>query len=270
MIPLTQAQTKINYQETIVPEADILNDQEERHETYRHPLSTTPADLRRFCQAEGVSQATLASGVYYRLLSVLTDKKDVMKHFADSEQMSVRDFLHAIHTRNDGSAYPPSGNDNVPLSLQPAAQDDKLILDVQYLSNKYSKAYIRRMAESYDALMQHMIAAPDTPVHHTSIMSDRQRAEVASMHQTTMADAPTTTFHEGVLRWAKDTPDTVALIAADRTLTYAELNTAVERLAAELQSRGLTKGDRVVLLLPRRSCFIVSMLAVMQNEPMNQ
>lgn len=316
---------------TIVPDGDVRNVQEERHGEYRQTLSTSYADLCRFCKAEGVSQAALAYGVFGRLLGVLTDKKDVafasiwhgrherqqlrtiqmmVKTFAVrcrySEPLTVHDYLRAIHTQNEEAmahdiysfaevaaatginshvlfAYQGtmhraiscagvpmellSGEDNAtnePLSLQLMVQDDRLVLDVQYFAHLYSPAYVRRLAESYDALMQHMMAAPEAMVHQTSIMSERQCAEVTSMHQTTMADAPTTTFHEGVLRWARETPDTVALIAADCTLTYAELNTAVEQLAAELQARGLTKGDRVVLLLPRRSCFIVSLLAVMR------
>lgn len=247
-----------------MPDGDILNDPEERHGEYQQLLSTSYADFNSFCEAEGVSQAALAYGVFGRLLSVLTDKS--------SEPLSVRDYLHAIHTHSSislagVSLEQVSEEDNAtnePLSLQLKVQDDKLLLYVQYFSNLYSEAYIRRMVECYDALMQHMMAAPEAMVHQTSIMSERQRAEVAAMHQTTMADAPTTTFHEGVLRWAKETPDMVALVAADRTLTYAELNTAVEQLAAELQARGLTKGDRVVLLLPRRSSFIISLLAVMR------
>ncbi len=316
---------------TIVPDGDINNDKEEKHGEYQQNLSTSYADLSRFCEAQGVSQAALAYGVFGRLLGVLTDKKDVafasiwhgrhdrhqlrtiqmmVKTFAVrcryDEPVTVSDYLHAIHTQNEGAmtndiysfaevaaatginshvlfAYQGtmhraltfagvameqvSGEDNAtnePLSLQLMVQGDELLLDVQYFSNLYSEAYIRRMVECYDALMQHMMASPDALVHQTSVMSERQLAQVSAMHQTTMADAPTTTFHEGVLRWAKETPDTVAVIASDKTLTYSELNTAVEQLAAELQARGLQHGDRVVLLLPRRSSFIVSMLAVMR------
>lgn len=266
MISLKQIQLGICYfgsDGTIVPDGDILNDQEQRHGEYRQLLSTGYADFSHFCEAEGLGEAALACGVYGRLLGVLTDKRDVMKVFADGESLSVRDYLHAVNARI-GETMTNDIDGDYPLSLRLIVQDDRLLLDVQYFSNLYSEAFICRLVECYDALMQHMMATPDAMVDKTSIMSGRQRAEVDAMHQTAMADAPTDTFHEGVLRWAGETPDTVALIAADCTMTYAELNTAVEHLAAELQARGLAKGDRVVLLLPRRSSFIVSMLAVMR------
>lgn len=283
MISLTQDQQRIDFESkrhqgeivfnsayagnegSIVPDGDILNDKEERHGEYQQLLSISYADFSLFCEAEGVSLSALACGVYGRLLGVMTGKKDALNILADSQPMSVRDYLHVIPTQNEEANATGEGNaTNEPLNLQLMVQDDKLLLAVQYFSNIFSEAYIQRMVECYDALMQHMMSAPETLAHQTSIMSERQRAEVASMHQTTMADAPTATFHEGVLRWAKETPDAVALIAADCTLTYAGLNTAVEQTAAELQARGLNKGDRVVLLLPRRSSFIVSMLAVMR------
>ncbi|MDR1884634.1 MAG: amino acid adenylation domain-containing protein, partial [Synergistaceae bacterium] len=63
---------------------------------------------------------------------------------------------------------------------------------------------------------------------------------------------------------AERTPDAEALIAADGTMTYRELNEAANRLAHGLIDRGLERGDRVVLLLPRDSRVIVSMLGVMK------
>ena len=69
-------------------------------------------------------------------------------------------------------------------------------------------------------------------------------------------------------RWAGD-GDRIALIAVagDGTAVrhgYAELQQAVERLAAALSARGVGRGERVAVVLPQRFETIVSLLALMR------
>ena len=49
---------------------------------------------------------------------------------------------------------------------------------------------------------------------------------------------------------AQSDPDKPALIAADRSVSYAELDNLVERCAAGLQEHGVEPGDRVGIVLP--------------------
>ena len=49
-------------------------------------------------------------------------------------------------------------------------------------------------------------------------------------------------------RTARRCPDRVAVQFGDVALTYAELDRAVDELAAELAGRGLEQGDRMLLL----------------------
>lgn len=56
-------------------------------------------------------------------------------------------------------------------------------------------------------------------------------------------------------------PDHLALVHRDERLTYAELNDRANRLAARLLSRGLHRGHRVAIALPRGAAFVVAILA---------
>lgn len=57
-------------------------------------------------------------------------------------------------------------------------------------------------------------------------------------------------------------PDNIALIdPAGVTLTYEELGEKVDRLASELSSRGVKKGDRVVLILEKSQFMLEAILA---------
>ena len=59
-----------------------------------------------------------------------------------------------------------------------------------------------------------------------------------------------TTLDADLRRAATAAPDKEALVAGDRRLTFAELNTAASGLAARLHALGVERGDRVAILLP--------------------
>jgi len=62
-------------------------------------------------------------------------------------------------------------------------------------------------------------------------------------------------------RRARAAPDGVALIAGNRSLTYAELADRVRRLANGLRALGVAKGDRVAWLGPNHPAFLESLFA---------
>lgn len=138
-------------------------------------------------------------------------------------------------------------------------------VDAEYDDSLYSRELALHFTESVVATAGHFLAGMDEKVKNISIMSERQRLEVEGMHSVNEdMSFPITTFHEGIEQWAQKTPDALALIACDREMTYREYNSEANRLARALIARGMQKGDRVVLLLPRRSFYLTSMFAVMK------
>ena len=63
---------------------------------------------------------------------------------------------------------------------------------------------------------------------------------------------------------AANTPEKVALIEGSRRLTYQELQGSVNWLANNLSRHGVRRGDRVALLFPNSSGFVVSFLAILR------
>ncbi|MEO0669883.1 MAG: amino acid adenylation domain-containing protein [Pseudomonadota bacterium] len=62
---------------------------------------------------------------------------------------------------------------------------------------------------------------------------------------------------------AKATPDAIAVETADSTLSYAVLQARSDALAARLTAAGITRGDRVALLLADTGDLTTAMLAVL-------
>jgi fatty-acyl-CoA synthase len=70
---------------------------------------------------------------------------------------------------------------------------------------------------------------------------------------------------QGIGSWparrARKTPDRIALLHEDRTVTYAELHHRTAALAAALSQRGIGAGDRVAFLGPNHPAFLETLFA---------
>lgn len=81
------------------------------------------------------------------------------------------------------------------------------------------------------------------------------------------AGGTTNLCHNAVDRWAAVQPGQPALIAVstetdtERTFTYSELLAEVQRMAAVMQSLGVTRGDRVLIYMPMIPEAVFAMLA---------
>ena len=153
----------------------------------------------------------------------------------------------------------------IPFSIFVMNVDGVPSVDAEYDDAQYSRDLALHFTESVVAVAEHFAADMEAKVKDISIMSERQRLEVEGMHSVNEdMSFPVRTFHEGIEQWAVKTPDALALMACDRDMTYREYNSEANRLGRALMARGLQKGDRVVLLLPRRSYYLTSMFAVMK------
>jgi long-chain acyl-CoA synthetase len=63
---------------------------------------------------------------------------------------------------------------------------------------------------------------------------------------------------------AKKYPDNIAFSCQGGSLTYAELDTAVNKLAAGLRDLGINKGDSVVLFLPNNLEFVIGYYGILK------
>lgn len=70
--------------------------------------------------------------------------------------------------------------------------------------------------------------------------------------------------HKSFERQCAITPENVAIAYKDKKVTYAQLNSAANSIARDLQNAGINKGDIVALSVHRTPEMIAAMLAVMK------
>ncbi|WP_329307359.1 amino acid adenylation domain-containing protein [Streptomyces sp. NBC_01260] len=89
-------------------------------------------------------------------------------------------------------------------------------------------------------------------------------AHVATYNDTA-EDLPEGALHALFAAQAARTPEAVALVREDRSLTYRELDGAANALAHRLVTEGVRPGDAVGLLFDRSFAYVITVLAVLKS-----
>ncbi|WP_229695050.1 non-ribosomal peptide synthetase [Streptomyces lacrimifluminis] len=97
---------------------------------------------------------------------------------------------------------------------------------------------------------------PLLPAEHTELEHERAAGRVPD---------PTDTIADLLAAQAAATPDATAVVFGDRTLTYAELDTRINRMARLLIARGAAPERVVALGLPRSLDMVVALFAVLRT-----
>ena len=135
---------------------------------------------------------------------------------------------------------------------------------VQYDDSLYSAQLGNALAESIVAIAEQMMKTPQAKVRQLSMVSQHQEEELSHVRQVASGDAPFKFFHDCIGHFAQTQPEQEAMVACDATYTYREMDFLTNRMANGLRQRGVKRGDRVALLLPRTSRLILSMFGVMK------
>ncbi|MFJ7910150.1 non-ribosomal peptide synthase/polyketide synthase [Kitasatospora sp. NPDC096204] len=108
---------------------------------------------------------------------------------------------------------------------------------------------------------------PDEPVGRIELLTAEERRELAVLGAGPVAPAPApaTSLPELFREHVRATPELVALVCGDVSLTYAELDARANRLAHALIERGAGPERRVAVALPRSAELVVAILAVLKT-----
>jgi amino acid adenylation domain-containing protein len=152
----------------------------------------------------------------------------------------------------------------VDLGLSMGEADGVLHGGLQYASDLFDAATVRRMADGFALLLAAAAADPDAPVSTLPMIAEDERRRVMEDWNATATAHDPSPVHLQVQRQAQLRPDALAIVADDATLTYAELDAAANRLAHRLRRMGVGPDVRVAVVLDRSAALSVAELAVMK------
>ncbi|WP_275290959.1 non-ribosomal peptide synthetase [Amycolatopsis sp. La24] len=150
------------------------------------------------------------------------------------------------------------------LSMSLRETPDGLEGTLEYNTDLFAAGTVQRMAEHCRNLLSEAAARPAEPMRSLSMLAPGERTRALAAARPDRPVRPGRSLHELVEQHAALRPDAVAVTGDGRTLTYAALNAAANRLARALRERGAGPETRVGVLLRRSPDLIVAVLAVLK------
>ena len=144
--------------------------------------------------------------------------------------------------------------------------NDVFRLHYDYQIEKFSEEDIDDLHQRLIAILCDVIEHPDKPLYELSCISAEEKEKLLKTFNATEAEyRRDKCIHELIEEQVERTPEKVAVVATDKTLTYRELNEEANRIAHSLMEKGVGKGDIVGLMLPRRSYLLSALIGILKT-----
>ncbi|HEY0640037.1 MAG TPA: amino acid adenylation domain-containing protein [Pseudonocardiaceae bacterium] len=156
----------------------------------------------------------------------------------------------------------PTTTATVDLTIEFHEAGDVLHGSVNYNTDLFDAATVRRLTEQLSVLLRAIADDPDRPLSRLPVLPDDERHQVLRGWNDTARGVPAVPLPELVQAQAARTPDAPALMSDAGEVSYARLNAWANRLARSLVTRGAGPERIVAVALPRSVELIVAELAV--------
>ncbi|HYH44687.1 MAG TPA: amino acid adenylation domain-containing protein, partial [Thermoanaerobaculia bacterium] len=136
---------------------------------------------------------------------------------------------------------------------------------LEFSTDLFDAATVRRFGEYWQRLLAGAAADPDTPLTGLPLLSEAEQSQLAAWNATGRDYDLDCTLDGLIADQTARTPDAVALVFEDQALTYAELGRRASRLAAELSHRGAGPETIVGICAERSLELVVGLLAILRS-----
>ncbi|MGW2048295.1 non-ribosomal peptide synthase/polyketide synthase [Streptomyces sp. NPDC001858] len=136
---------------------------------------------------------------------------------------------------------------------------------VEYTGDLYDPATVETMIQRWERLLRAVVADPRLRLSRFGLLTAEEHGELTALGTGPSAQAFTESLPELFRAQVRATPDAVALVGPEASLTYAELDARANRLAHALSARGAGPERLVAVALPRSAELVVAILAVLKT-----
>ncbi|GAK54268.1 amino acid adenylation [Candidatus Moduliflexus flocculans] len=135
----------------------------------------------------------------------------------------------------------------------------------QYRAGMFEPATISRMTGHFLAILRDLLDHPDATMSEIKMLTDAERQQLlVEWNDTAVAYPLDVCLHRLIEAQVERTPDAIAVVFEDASLTYRELNRRANQLAHHLQASGVMPDTLVGICAERSFEMIIGLLAVMK------
>ncbi|MBK4215983.1 amino acid adenylation domain-containing protein [Paracoccus caeni] len=159
-----------------------------------------------------------------------------------------------------------SSTSKLDITLGVLDRGDDFALRIEYRRDLFRPETAENMALAFQALIDALLDAPDLATDRLSLLHPDQAAQIAAWNHTTPSpQSGPQLLHSLFAQQAASSGERLAVRDMQGAITYAALDRRSDVLAAHLQGKGIGRGDRVGIALPRNIDLITALLAVLKT-----
>ncbi|MEI5101187.1 amino acid adenylation domain-containing protein [Streptomyces sp. PmtG] len=136
--------------------------------------------------------------------------------------------------------------------------------DLQYATALFDRDTAEAIATRFARVLQQVVADPTSPLAAIEVLARDERDRLVRRVNDTAHPVAASTLAEAFETQAERTPDAVAVIAEDETLTYGEFNRRANQLAHWLVEQGAGPEQLVAVRIPRSVDLLLAVYAVVK------
>jgi len=209
-----------------------------RNQKYPHDLLLQDLEIRRFG--------------YDRLFKILVNYHNMGK----GRKMDGKDIKVNLHY-SEHQSYPTR------LTVE-ESDENNIELFIDYKIQEHTEEEIRAMQKAIINIAQQMLN-DKVLVSDIDILTDSERNKILYEFNDTYAEYPRDkTIHELFEEQVLRTPDNIALVFGDDSMTYSELNAKSSQLAHMLRSKGVHPDGIVGIMVERSFEMIIGIMGILK------
>ncbi|MBY0088466.1 non-ribosomal peptide synthetase [Brevibacillus brevis] len=149
--------------------------------------------------------------------------------------------------------------------LEVFEQEAEFVLNLKYNPHVFDQATIQRMADHYQNIANEVIKNPDIALDEISLISAEERHMLlVEWNETDAAFPQALCIHDLFEKRVQQTPNAVAVVYENQSLTYRELDERVTKLAIYLQAEGAGPEATVGICVERSLEMVIGILGILK------
>ncbi len=135
---------------------------------------------------------------------------------------------------------------------------------IEYATDLFDHSSVKALAGRLVRLLTAVVADASQPICSIDLLDTAERQQILTEWNGTAHAVPERTLPALLEAQVKKSPEAVALVFEEKSLTYGRLNESANRLAHLLIARGIGPEDIVALCLPRSFEMVVALFAILK------
>lgn len=247
MVPIRSRQVGIQPFSKFISELQMNMADALDHSAFPFPMLVRELGIPR----TPVNSPVFQVAFFYQNFSLPSDFKNFQERF---KGMLSIEFIEELHQEGEYE-----------FALEVFERAEGFVLNIKYNPDLFAFQTIERMMKNYAKLMEEVINEPSLLPSEYGMMSNEERDTLLVHWNATREDYPADKcFHELFEEQVAKTPDAVAVVYEEESLTYNELNDKSTQVALYLQKHGVKPDCPVGICIKRSLKMVIGLLGILK------